>query len=387
MPGDQDVPIPPSFDLDALNKRMDDFSKELEARSKAQRKEFYDALFKAAEENVARSTQEMKKSLQESRKKLYEAQQKQNEAISEKGRNSNANKHTGERVDIQKIEPIPEASAVATPAKPVPELRSPPENFQPSSPKQVCSKQEVTEKINESNLFARMKAVDKFLKERLKSAPQQKINLSKPYAPRVLIKEDKWYVQERGTAVELTASQKRNMQRRFGRAKRTLEALDMGLVKPEELIRTPEQLRRTVERLSVKPIIPVKKQNKQPEVVRHRPSAFAKKKGNIREFVPGKLQWQPKQVKSQNTTSEVVPKSQLKEPKLVLTEPIHVAPTVRPFIFCNIIGQFGIFECLVIDRGADNNLPNLIYFSILWPASWPIHYYLPSLLPRLGGYT
>ena len=163
MPGDQDAPTPPSFDLDDLNKRMDNWSEDSEARAKAQRKEFYDALFKTAEENFERSVQEMKKLLQEERKKQKESQQKQDEAIferqvkeisSETSDESDANKHIGERVDTQRTEPIPEASAVAAPAKPISELHSPPKRFQPSSPKQVCTQQEVTEKIKESNLFA-----------------------------------------------------------------------------------------------------------------------------------------------------------------------------------------------------------------------------------------
>ena len=56
--------------------------------------------------------------------------------------------------------------------------------------------QEVTKKIKESNLFARMNVMDKFRKEPKKSVQQQD-NLTKPYIPPalcVVVKENKWYV-------------------------------------------------------------------------------------------------------------------------------------------------------------------------------------------------
>lgn len=82
-------------------------------------------------------------------------------------------------------------------------------------------------KIKDSNLFKQMKAVDTFRREPRKPSPQPAI-LSEPYippAPKSFIKEEKWYIQERGMVVEVTPTKKRNLQRRFGQAKRTLEAL------------------------------------------------------------------------------------------------------------------------------------------------------------------
>jgi hypothetical protein len=340
-----------------------------------------------------------------------ELHQRQVKKISlEDSDHSDANKRTSERVDTKITEPIPEASAIVLcshgkvecrvpvsseesektitiPATPFSELRSPPENFQPSSPKQVRSQQEVTKKIKESNLFARMKAVERFRKEP-KKLVQQQASLPKlyiPSAPRVVIKEDKWYVQERGRAVELTPTRKRNLQRRFGQAKRTLEALNLGLVKPEELKQTQEQLRRTVERLSVRQIIPAGRQRKQPELVRHQPSVFARRTSYICEPIPKRQQWRPKQVKSQNTAADVVPKSQLKEPKLILIEPVPVGPTVRQFIFPN-NGQFcglaiTIRHHLCLDWGAILSSPTLL------PSSQICGFlpYSPHLV-ELGGY-
>lgn len=62
----------------------------------------------------------------------------------------------------------------------------------------------------------------------------------------------------------------------FGRAQRTLGALDKGLVRPEQLIKTPEQLQRTVQRLTANPIITATPPSKQPEPVRPKPSVFSR---------------------------------------------------------------------------------------------------------------
>ena len=361
MSKNSDASPSPHSDSSAWNDMIDDFIQSFQAAMQEQNERMEQA-FQKFSDGVSAAFQIFKEG-------FLELHQKQVEKFSsETSDHSDANKHTGKRVEINK--PIPEASAVVTPAKPISELRSPLENFQPASPKHVHSQQKGSEKTKDSNLFARMKTVERFRKEPEKSVQQQTV-LSKPYvppAPRVVIKENKWFVQEKGQAIELTPTQKRNMQRRFGRAKRALEALNLGLVKPKELKQTPKQLRRTVERLSARPI-------------------FAKRTSNIREPVPKKLQWQPKQVKNNNTATKVVPKSHIKGPELIPTEPVLVAPTFCQFIFCNIICQFGIFECLVTDRGAYQSFSMLAYFSQQWPILWPFHYHSPSPLPRLGGYT
>lgn len=125
--------------------------------------------------------------------------------------------------------------------KSAPVMRSPPEHFQPASPKHVRSQQEVSAKMKDSNLFARMNAMNTFRSE---PVPPPAI-LSKLYIPPAsssFIKEEKWYIQERVRAVEITPTKKRNLQQRFGRASHTLEALDMGLVKTKQLNKTPHQL-------------------------------------------------------------------------------------------------------------------------------------------------
>jgi hypothetical protein len=251
MPMNPNVPSSPSSDSSAWEREIDDVIQRFQAAMQECKEKMQQTFQKTSDETSA--------AFQVLKEISLEIRQKKDKEISfEDSDHSDANKHTSERVHTTRTKPIPEASALATPAKLISELRSPSENFQPSSPKRVCSQQEVANKIKESNLFARMKAVKRFRKEPRKSI-QQQASLTKPYIPstsRTAIKEDKWYVQERDRAVELTPTRKRNMQRRFGQAKRTLEALDLGLVKPEELNQTPEQLRRTVERLSVRQIIP-----------------------------------------------------------------------------------------------------------------------------------
>lgn len=84
----------------------------------------------------------------------------------------------------------------------------------------------------------------------------------KPYIPptsRNIIKDDTWYIKEKGNTVEINHTKIKNMQKRYGRAKRKLTALEQGLIKPEELSQTPEQLQRTVDRLTVKPYVPFRR--------------------------------------------------------------------------------------------------------------------------------
>ena len=63
--------------------------------------------------------------------------------------------------------------------------------------------------------------------------------------------------------MEMTPTRRRNYQRHFGRAQRALSALDMGLVRPEQLDKTPTQLQRTVQQLTANPIITIGKSDKQ----------------------------------------------------------------------------------------------------------------------------
>lgn len=70
--------------------------------------------------------------------------------------------------------------------------------------------------------------------------------------------------------MEITPTRRRNYQRRFGRAQRTLGALDMGLVRPKQLDKTPSQLQRMVQRLTSNPIITTEKSGEQPESVHPR---------------------------------------------------------------------------------------------------------------------
>ena len=72
----------------------------------------------------------------------------------------------------------------------------------------------------------------------------------------------------------MTPTRRRNYQRRFGRAQRTLDALGQGLVRPEQLDRTPSQLQRTVQRYTANPIITLGKFNPQTESAPPRVSVF-----------------------------------------------------------------------------------------------------------------
>lgn len=86
-----------------------------------------------------------------------------------------------------------------------PALRSPPENFQPASPKQVRSQVEVSAVVKDSNLFQRMRAANAVQSEPahtpilsrnrpLEAQPDILSKLYIPPAPRSFIKEDKWYI-------------------------------------------------------------------------------------------------------------------------------------------------------------------------------------------------
>lgn len=117
-----------------------------------------------------------------------------------------------------------------------------------------------------------MKAVNTFHNESVKPSPQP-VDLSAPYispAPKSFIKEEKWYIQERGKVVEMTPTRRKNYQRWFGPARHTLGALDMGLVQHEQLDKIPNQLQRTVQRLTTSPIIIVERSSEQSEFVHHR---------------------------------------------------------------------------------------------------------------------
>ena len=74
----------------------------------------------------------------------------------------------------------------------------------------------------------------------------------------------------------MTPTRRRNYQRRFGRAQRTLGALDKGLVRPEQLLKTSEQLQRTVQRLTASPIITVEAPKEQQEPARPKPNIFSR---------------------------------------------------------------------------------------------------------------
>jgi hypothetical protein len=173
-----DAPPSPSSESSAWDKRIDEAIQRFEAAMQTRAVEVQQACQKASDETSAAF-----KLLKEV---VSEVHQKQVEKISsETSDHSDANKHTSEQVDSARTKPTLEASAavlcsrckvecgvpvsyeefektLATPAKPFSELRSPPENFQPSSPKHIRSQLEVTKKIWESNLFARMKAVKRF---------------------------------------------------------------------------------------------------------------------------------------------------------------------------------------------------------------------------------
>ena len=74
----------------------------------------------------------------------------------------------------------------------------------------------------------------------------------------------------------MTPTRRRNYQRRYGRAQRALNALDMGLVRPEQLEKTPSQLQRTVQRLIANPIITTGRSNEQQEPAQPRRSVFSR---------------------------------------------------------------------------------------------------------------
>lgn len=76
--------------------------------------------------------------------------------------------------------------------------------------------------------------------------------------------------------MEMTPTWRRNYQRCFGRAQRTLSALDKGLVRPEQLIKIPRQLQRTVQILTANPINTVRQPSTQLEPMQPRPNIFSR---------------------------------------------------------------------------------------------------------------
>ena len=165
MPTSQDTPLPDLLDVAALDAKLEATIQRFEAVMRAQKDEF-----NQRSQQIADETSAAFQARRQSTTATTEAQKKQVKQVSsEDSDHSDAKKYTSERVDTKITKPIPEASAVvlcsrckvecgvpvsyeefeetvATPAKLISDLRSPPENFQPASPKHVRSQQEVSEK-------------------------------------------------------------------------------------------------------------------------------------------------------------------------------------------------------------------------------------------------
>ncbi|XP_040371695.1 uncharacterized protein LOC121051986 [Rosa chinensis] len=102
----------------------------------------------------------------------------------------------------------------------------------------------------DSNLFKKLRVAAVDQKQEEKSTNKRKDILTKPYippAPVATIKEGKWYTREKRKAMEISTSKKRKLQRRFWKAKHALEALDQGLIKPSQLVKSPEQYQKEME--------------------------------------------------------------------------------------------------------------------------------------------
>ncbi|XP_040362781.1 uncharacterized protein LOC112166133 [Rosa chinensis] len=130
-------------------------------------------------------------------------------------------------------------------------------NYQPSSPRDK-EKMESPPSPKDSNLFKRLRAAAVDWKQEEKATNKHKDVLTKPYIPPALaatVKEGKWYTREKGKAMEISTSRKRKLQRMFGEAKCALEALDQGLIKPSQLVKSPEQYQREMEALAAKPLM------------------------------------------------------------------------------------------------------------------------------------
>lgn len=181
MPKNSDTPPSPPSDSSTWSKRIDEAIQRFEVAMQTQKEEVQQAFQKASKETST--------ALQLLKECNSEVHQKQIEGIHSKmADHSDANKRTSEWVDTKRTKPTSEATTVVlfsrckvecgipvnyeefektltTPAKPISELRSPPKNFQPSSPKRVCSQQEIADKTKYSNLFVRLKAIERFRKE------------------------------------------------------------------------------------------------------------------------------------------------------------------------------------------------------------------------------
>ncbi|KAL6225626.1 hypothetical protein ACLB2K_004475 [Fragaria x ananassa] len=151
----------------------------------------------------------------------------------------------------------------------------PPKHYQPTSLTGLLKQAKVRFKFRDSNLYKRNAKAGT---SAVGPTPEvQKDILTKPYIPpasRNIIKDDTWYIKERGKTVEISHTNIRNMQKRYGRAKRKLTSLEQGLIKPEDLRQTLEQLRRTVYRLTIKPYAPLKRNRWAEPLAPPRESAF-----------------------------------------------------------------------------------------------------------------
>ena len=68
---------------------------------------------------------------------------------------------------------------------------------------------------------------------------------TKPYIPpfsNPIIQEGQWYTKTRGKIVPMTASQRRRSQRQYGEAKNAMKAVQLGLIKPNQLAKSFDQL-------------------------------------------------------------------------------------------------------------------------------------------------
>ncbi|KAL6210237.1 hypothetical protein ACLB2K_015470 [Fragaria x ananassa] len=151
----------------------------------------------------------------------------------------------------------------------------PPDHYQPASPTGPLKQAEVGFKFHGSNLYKRNAKAGTSEVEPIPEG--QNDILTKPYIPpasRNIIKDDTWYIKEKGKIVEINHTKIRNMQKRYGIAKRKLTTLDQGLIKPEDLGQTPEQLRKTIDRLVVKPYAPLKRNKGAEPPAPPRESAF-----------------------------------------------------------------------------------------------------------------
>lgn len=76
--------------------------------------------------------------------------------------------------------------------------------------------------------------------------------VSRTFVPSTTMKPNQWYTQRGGHSVPLSTSQKRRIERQYGQARRAIKAVELGLVDPDQMTKTHDQLKADMQRLSVR---------------------------------------------------------------------------------------------------------------------------------------